>query len=129
MRALPYADIRVEPLGVRSDRARVLGGYFEREPSLRGRRRELVRDVRRWVADRLERWRGRDRALHIYYPLAPRAPLVGSDTAGKASLSTSGDQSVVYRADRYAGDVHGSARYEHCQRFAAAHCRRLSRRS
>jgi tRNA A-37 threonylcarbamoyl transferase component Bud32 len=59
----------------RSDRARVLCGYFEREPSLRDRRRELVRDVRRWVADRLERWRGRDRALHIYYPLAPRAPL------------------------------------------------------
>src|SRR4029450_2082578 len=54
----------------RSDRARVLGGYWEREPTLRARRRELVREVRRWVEDRLERWQGRDRALHIYYPLA-----------------------------------------------------------
>jgi hypothetical protein len=59
----------------RSDRARVLRAYFEREPTLRARRRELVREVRRWVEDRLERWQGRDRALHIYYPLAPRAPL------------------------------------------------------
>jgi hypothetical protein len=59
----------------RSDRARVLCGYFEREPSLRERRRELVREVRQWVLSRLERWRGRDRELHIYYPLAPRAPL------------------------------------------------------
>jgi Lipopolysaccharide kinase (Kdo/WaaP) family len=62
----------------RSDRARVLGGYFEREPRLRERRRELVRDVRRWVEDRLERWRGRDRELHIYYPLAPRAALAAT---------------------------------------------------
>jgi hypothetical protein len=62
----------------RSDRARVLGGYFEREPRLRERRRELVRDVRRWTLDRLERWRGRDRELHIYYPLAPRAPLAAT---------------------------------------------------
>ena len=62
----------------RSDRARVLGGYFEREPRLRRRRRELVRDVRRWVEDRLERWRGRDRELHVYYPLAPRAPLAAT---------------------------------------------------
>ena len=62
----------------RTDRARVLGGYFEREPRLRERRRELVRDVRRWVLDRLERWRGRDRALHIYYPLAPRAPVAAT---------------------------------------------------
>jgi hypothetical protein len=62
----------------RSVRARVLRGYFEREPKLRVRRRELVRDVRRWVDERLERWRGRDRALHIYYPLAPRAPLAAT---------------------------------------------------
>ena len=62
----------------RTDRARVLGGYFEREPRLRERRRELVRDVRRWVLDRLERWRGRDRELHIYYPLAPRAPVAAT---------------------------------------------------
>jgi tRNA A-37 threonylcarbamoyl transferase component Bud32 len=59
----------------RSDRARVLCGYFEREPELAARRRELIGEVRRWVARRLERWRGRDRELHIYYPLAPRAPL------------------------------------------------------
>jgi tRNA A-37 threonylcarbamoyl transferase component Bud32 len=59
----------------RSDRARVLGGYFESNPELRARRRELIRDVRRWVLRRLERWRGRDRELHNYYPLAPRAPL------------------------------------------------------
>jgi hypothetical protein len=62
----------------RSDRARVLRGYFEREPALRARRRELVRDVRCWVAERLARWQGRDRALHIYYPLAPRAPLAAT---------------------------------------------------
>jgi hypothetical protein len=59
----------------RSDRARVLGAYLERNPALFSRRRELIREVRRWVERRLERWRGRDRALHIYYPLAPRAPL------------------------------------------------------
>jgi hypothetical protein len=60
----------------RSDRARACClAYFEREPSLRATRRALVRDVRRWVLRRLERWQGRDRALHIYYPLAPRAPL------------------------------------------------------
>ncbi len=59
----------------RSDRARVLHAYFEREPALRARRRELVREVRRWVEHRLQRWLGRDRELHIYYPLAPRAPL------------------------------------------------------
>jgi len=62
----------------RSDRARVLGGYLERNPELRARRRELICDVRRWVQDRLERWRGRDRELHIYYPLAPRAPLAAT---------------------------------------------------
>src|SRR5262249_40394051 len=59
----------------RSDRARVLCAYLEHHPSLRARRRELVRAVRRWVDRRLERWRGRDRALHVHYPLAPRAPL------------------------------------------------------
>jgi tRNA A-37 threonylcarbamoyl transferase component Bud32 len=59
----------------RSDRARVLCGYFEREPSLHARRRELIAEVRQWVLRRLERWSGRDRELHIYYPLAPRAPL------------------------------------------------------
>lgn len=59
----------------RSDRARVLCGYFEREPSLHARRRELIGEVGRWVLRRLDRWQGRDRELHIYYPLAPRAPL------------------------------------------------------
>ncbi len=59
----------------RSDRARVLRGYFESEPRLRAGGRELVRDVRSGVERRLEHWQGRDRQLHIYYPLAPRAPL------------------------------------------------------
>jgi hypothetical protein len=62
----------------RTDRARVLRAYFEREPSLRPRRRALVRDVRAWVERRLARWQGRDRALHVYYPLAPRAPLAAT---------------------------------------------------
>ena len=56
----------------------MLGGYFERVPRLRERRRELVRDVRLWVEERLERWQGRDRALHIYYPIAPRPPLAAT---------------------------------------------------
>ena len=62
----------------RSDRARVLCSYFEREPALAARRRELIGEVRRWVQRRLERWRGRDRELHIYYPLAPRAPVAAT---------------------------------------------------
>ncbi len=71
----------------RSDRARVLCGYFEREPELAERRRRLVRDVRRWVLRRLERWRGRDRELHIYDPLAPRAPLAATLLDLRASAS------------------------------------------
>src|SRR5262249_13394800 len=62
----------------RTDRARVLRAYLEHNPELRARRRALVRDVRRWVERRLECWRGRDRDLHIYYPLAPRAPLAAT---------------------------------------------------
>jgi hypothetical protein len=62
----------------RTDRARVLRAYFEREPSLRVRRRALVSAVRAWVERRLARWQGRDRALHVYYPLAPRAPLAAT---------------------------------------------------
>jgi hypothetical protein len=42
---------------------------------LHARRRELIGEVGRWVLRRLDRWQGRDRELHIYYPLAPRAPL------------------------------------------------------
>lgn len=57
----------------RSDRARFLRAYFERSPELRPRRSALVADVKAWVAQRLARWQGRDRELHIYYPLAPRA--------------------------------------------------------
>jgi len=57
----------------RSDRLRFLSAYFERDPRLVGRRRALLRDVRRWVGRRLERWEGRDRELHIYYPMAPRS--------------------------------------------------------
>jgi tRNA A-37 threonylcarbamoyl transferase component Bud32 len=59
----------------KTDRARVLRAYFQCEPSLRVRRRELVDDVRSWVDARLARWQGRDRELHIYYPLAPRPAL------------------------------------------------------
>ncbi len=59
----------------KTDRARVLREYFAREPALRARRRELVADVRAWVHTRLEKWQGRDRELHIYYPLAPRPAL------------------------------------------------------
>lgn len=57
----------------RSDRARFLRRYFEHAPAFASRRGELVAAVREWVAVRLERWEGRDRELHIYYPLAPRA--------------------------------------------------------
>ena len=62
----------------RSDRARVLSAYLAREPALRARRRVLVADVRRWVEARLARWAGRDRTLHIHYPLAPRPPLAAT---------------------------------------------------
>jgi Lipopolysaccharide kinase (Kdo/WaaP) family len=62
----------------RTDRARVLRAYFEREPSLRAQRRRLALAVREWVERRLARWRGRDRELHIYYPLAPRTPLAAT---------------------------------------------------
>jgi tRNA A-37 threonylcarbamoyl transferase component Bud32 len=57
----------------RTDRARFLRAYLEQVPAYTDRRRELVRAVREWVEARLERWQGRDRELHIYYPLAPRA--------------------------------------------------------
>jgi serine/threonine protein kinase len=59
----------------KTDRARVLRAYLEREPALRPRRRALLGDVRTWVEARLARWQGRDRELHIYYPLAPRPAL------------------------------------------------------
>lgn len=57
----------------RTDRARFLRAYFERSDRFAPRRRALVADVRAWVTRRLARWEGRDRALHIYYPLAPRS--------------------------------------------------------
>jgi hypothetical protein len=56
----------------RTDRARFLRAYFHREPALRGRRRELVRDVRSWVERRLARWAHQDRSFSIHYPLVPR---------------------------------------------------------
>jgi tRNA A-37 threonylcarbamoyl transferase component Bud32 len=56
----------------RTDRARFLCAYFRREPALRGRRRELVRDVRSWVERRLARWAHQDRSFSIHYPLVPR---------------------------------------------------------
>jgi hypothetical protein len=57
----------------RTDRARFLHAYLAHAPAYASRRRELVRAIRAWVEARLERWQGRDRELHIYYPLAPRA--------------------------------------------------------
>jgi tRNA A-37 threonylcarbamoyl transferase component Bud32 len=79
----------------RSDRARVLRAYVEREPALRARRRELVRAVRIWAERRLERWQGRDRQLHIYYPLAPRPPLAPTLVDLRAlSLSTGGGETA-----------------------------------
>ena len=63
----------------RTDRARVLRAYFERDPSLRAHRSALALAVRKWVERRLARWHGRDRDLHIYYPLAPRAPLAATE--------------------------------------------------
>jgi hypothetical protein len=57
----------------RTDRTRFLRAYFAKAPANAPRRRELVAAVRAWVEQRLERWEGRDRELHIYYPLAPRA--------------------------------------------------------
>ncbi|MEM7410699.1 MAG: lipopolysaccharide kinase InaA family protein [Myxococcota bacterium] len=59
----------------RSDRARVLRAYFREDPRCAGRREALLSDVEAWVAERLRRWEGRDRQLHIYYPLAPRPAL------------------------------------------------------
>jgi hypothetical protein len=59
----------------KTDRARVLSAYFERDPRLRPRRAQLVGEVRTWVKARLEKWKGRDRELHSYFPLAPRPAL------------------------------------------------------
>jgi tRNA A-37 threonylcarbamoyl transferase component Bud32 len=59
----------------KTDRARELRAYLEREPALRPRRRALLGDVRTWVEARVARWQGRDRELHVYYPLAPRPAL------------------------------------------------------
>ena len=59
----------------RSDRARVLRAYFREDPRFRERRDALLAAVEDWVAERLRKWEGRDRELHIYYPLAPREPL------------------------------------------------------
>lgn len=56
----------------RSDRARFLAGYLERDAAWRSRRRELARAATRWAARRLEEWSRRDRSDHIHYPLAPR---------------------------------------------------------
>jgi len=75
----------------KSDRARVLRAYFEREPALRARRRALLADVRAWVDARLAAWEGRDRALHVYYPLAPRpalAPTVVDVRGGGGSCAS-----------------------------------------
>jgi serine/threonine protein kinase len=76
----------------KTDRARFLHAYFEREPSWRDRRRALLADVRAWVTSRLARWEGRDRELHIYYPLAPRPPLaptvVDVRGSGRASCAS-----------------------------------------
>jgi hypothetical protein len=65
--------VDLHPWLPRSDRARFLRAYFEQSGRFEPRRRELIAEVKAWVAQRLARWEGRDRALHIYYPLAPRA--------------------------------------------------------
>ncbi len=56
----------------RTDRARFLSGYFRHTQTYASRRRDLVREARAWVEQKLESWQGRDRELHIYFPLAPR---------------------------------------------------------
>ena len=70
----------------RTDRARFLRAYFAQSPGLAARRRELVAEVRTWVEQRLRRWQGRDRELHIYYPLAPRdsSPRTVAEAVGSA---------------------------------------------
>ena len=80
----------------RSDRARVLSAYLACAPELRPRRRELIGDVRGWVEARLARWDGRDRELHIYYPLAPRPPLPATVVDVRAS-GAGGDASCASR--------------------------------
>ncbi|MGH0030614.1 MAG: lipopolysaccharide kinase InaA family protein [Myxococcota bacterium] len=73
----------------RSDRARFLRAYFEASPEFAARRDELLREVEAWVAERLARWEGRDRELHIYYPLAPRdtRPLTVATARGSRPAS------------------------------------------
>ena len=58
----------------RTDRARFLRAYLAHNPSLEGRQRELVADVRQWVERRLAEWSRKDRTGHIVFPLAPREP-------------------------------------------------------
>ena len=55
-----------------SDRARFLRGYLRAEPSLAGRERRLVGDVRRAAQRRLARWARRERDALRHFPLAPR---------------------------------------------------------
>ena len=76
----------------RTDRARFLRGYFQQTEAYASRRRDLIREARAWVEQKLESWQGRDRELHIYYPLAPRdtrprtvALAVGSSRPGSAA--------------------------------------------
>lgn len=64
--------VDLHPWLPRTDRTRFLAAYFARFPRFAPRRRELVARVKAWVERRLARWEGRDRTLHIYYPLAPR---------------------------------------------------------
>jgi tRNA A-37 threonylcarbamoyl transferase component Bud32 len=57
-----------------TDRMRFLRAYLDHAPHLVGRRRELVRDVEKWVARRLREWAARDRREDLRFPLAPRRP-------------------------------------------------------
>lgn len=63
----------------RTDRARFLRAYFRHQPELRGRRRELLRAVTRWVERRLARWARQEPRRHIQYPLAPRKQPPGGE--------------------------------------------------
>jgi tRNA A-37 threonylcarbamoyl transferase component Bud32 len=82
----------------RTDRARFLRAYFEYAPAHAGRRRQLVRDVRAWVEARLASWQGRDRELHIYYPLAPRATRPRTVAVARGALRPGAREAGVRQA-------------------------------
>ncbi len=56
----------------RTDRARVLRAYLERNPSLRPERSRLASEAVAWARRRLAEWSRRDRGERRAFPLAPR---------------------------------------------------------